>query len=215
MSSLKAASDLCTWARELVQLGIASDENGCLSIRSGDTILMTPENKNLSELEAEDIATIDIKTCAPKDGPKPDSRFALHVALYKKRKKTSALLHAESLSIKTSSRAGIEVPPLLDDMAQIVGVTAKVAHGWPYRGAAPVVSAMKGRDAVLLKNSGALCGGPSMDDAVAVAQVLEKGCKAFIETSFLGGGVKINAAESLLMRTVYKLKYSKQDTTNA
>jgi len=208
------SQEICSRAQALLSEGIATDATGCLSARIGHHLVITPEGKKLSELTPDALSVVDLTTCTPVEGPKPDSRFPLHVALYKKRKKLSALLHADSLSILTSSRAGIEVPPLLDDMAQIVGVSAKVATTWPYRGTGPVISAMKGRNAVLLKNAGGLCGAGSFEDAHAVAQVLEKGCKAFIESTFLGGGVKINRFEALLMRTVYQLKYAKQDSKN-
>lgn len=206
--------EVCTRAQALLTEGIATDATGCLSARIGNLVVITPEGKKLSELTPDDLSVVDLPTCTPVEGPKPDSRFPLHVALYKKRRKLNALLHTDSLSILTSSRAGVEVPPLLDDMAQIVGVSAKVATTWPYRGTAPVISAMKGRNAVLLKNAGGLCGGGNFEDAHAVAQVLEKGCKAFIESTFLGGGVKINRFEALLMRTVYQLKYAKQNAKN-
>ena len=214
MSISSVSQEICTRAHTLLAEGIATNDAGCLSARVGNRMVITPESKKLSELTPEALSVVDLTTCTPVEGPKPDSRFPLHVALYKKRKKLNTLIHSDSLSILTSSQAGIEVPPLLDDMAQIIGISAKVATTWPYRGTAPVISAMKGRNAVLLKDAGGLCGAGSLEDAHAVAQVLEKGCKAFIESTFMGGGVKISRFEALLMRTVYQLKYAKQDSKN-
>lgn len=214
MTIENVSQEICTRAKALCAEGVTIDTEGCLSARVGNLMVITPEGRRLSDLTPGDLSLVDLTTCAPAEGPKPDRRFALHAALYKKRKRVTTLLHAQSLSILTASRAGIEVPPLLDDMAQIVGVSARVATTWPYRGTAPVIRAMRGRNAVLLKNAGALCGAQSFDDAHAVAQVLEKGCKAFIESSFLGGGVKIPPLEAHLMRAVYLLKYAKQNGKN-
>ncbi|MCG8471043.1 MAG: class II aldolase/adducin family protein [Desulfobacterales bacterium] len=214
MTPKRASLEVCRWAQELLTAHVATDQTGCLSLRAGDTMVITPESVPLSELTPEGLSWVCLKQGSLQKGPRPDSRFALHAAIYKKRKKTHAIIHSQSLAIMTASKAGVEVPPLLDDMAQIVGISAKVATSWSDRKVRPVLSALKGRDAVLLKDAGALCAGSNVDDALAVAQVLEKGCKAYIESSFLGGGAKINRAEALFMRTVYKLKYSKQNTTN-
>ena len=57
---------------------------------------------------------------------------------------------------------------------------------------------------------GAVCSGLTVFDAEAVKMIVEKNCNAFI-AAFITGRVKpINALESFLMRTVYKMKYSKQ-----
>lgn len=207
-------NEICKMANILLDEGITTDANGCLSARVANKMVITPGKILLSRLTPNDLSIVDIASCTPEEGPKPDRRFALHAAIYKKRKKFNSMIHVDSLSILTSSKKGIEVPPLLDDMAQLVGVSAKVAITWPYRGATPVLSALKKRNAVLLKNSGGLCGAGSFDDAHAVAQVLEKGCKAFIESTFMGGGFRINKVEALLMRIVYQIKYSKQNEKN-
>jgi len=214
MTMPSVSRDICQKALTVLSEGLCTDESGCLSARAGGRLLITPEDIKLSELTPGDLSVVDLATCAPLEGPRPDRRFPLHVALFKRRKNLNALLHADPLSILTASRAGHDVPPLLDDMAQLVGISARVARSWPFRGNAPVVAAMKGRNAVLLKNSGALCGAGNFDDAHAVAQVLEKNCKAAIEATFLGGGIKINRGEALLMRTVYQLTYAKQNTKN-
>lgn len=212
MTMTSVSQTLCENALALLSEGLCTDTSGCLSARLGHRLVITPEDTGLSELSSDGLAVVDLATGAPLAGPRPDRRFPLHGALYKKRKDLGVLVHADPLSILTASKAGREVPPLLDDMAQLVGVSAKVARSWPCRGTAPVVAAMKGRNAVLLKNSGALCGAGTFDDARAVAQVLEKNCKAAIEATFLGGAIRINRGEALLMRTVYRLAYAKKRT---
>ncbi|VVS94758.1 class II aldolase/adducin family protein [Desulfoluna spongiiphila] len=209
-----APRNICEMAQTLLSEGLCTDHSGCLSARVGGRLWITPEDTKLSELTPDALSVVDLATCTPLEGPRPDRRFALHRALYKKRKHLGALLHADPLSILTASRAGRDVPPLLDDMAQLVGISARIAQSWPCRGTAPVIAAMRGRNAVLLKYSGALCGAGTFDDAHAVAQVLEKNCKAVIEATFLGGGITINRGEALLMRTVYQLTYARQNTKN-
>jgi L-fuculose-phosphate aldolase len=76
------------------------------------------------------------------------------------------------------------------------------------------VKALKGRNAALMANHGAVCVGGDIDEAFVVCQVLEKACKAFIEAEFLGGAKSINKFEAWMMHKYYLKKYSKQEETN-
>jgi L-fuculose-phosphate aldolase len=121
------------------------------------------------------------------------------------------------MNASTVAAARREVPPILDDMAQIIGPTVRVA---PYAlsGTKKIVRvtvrALKGRNAVLMANHGAVCVGRNLDEAFVVCEILEKACKAFIEAEFLGGAKHINKFEAYLMHQYYLRKYSKQDQKN-
>jgi L-fuculose-phosphate aldolase len=73
---------------------------------------------------------------------------------------------------------------------------------------------MKGRNAALMANHGAVCAGRDLNEAFVVCQVLEKGCKAFIEAEFLGGAKHINKFEAWVMHKIYLKKYSKMAEKN-
>jgi hypothetical protein len=135
----------------------------------------------------------------------------LHCFIYQQRTDVKVLITSRLPYTLTAAGAGRKVPPLLDDFAQMVGVTAGVVQGeksgprFPKR----VLKGLKRRNAVLIPEWGGLCAAASFDDALAVVQVLEKGCRAHIDSAFLGGGFHINPVEAWLMRMVYKYKYSK------
>lgn len=135
----------------------------------------------------------------------------LHCFIYQQRTDVRVLITSRLPYTLTAALAGRQVPPLLDDFAQLVGVTARVVQGekagpgFPYR----VLKGLKRRNAVLIPEWGGLCAAASFDDALAVAQVLEKGCRVHIDSAFLGGGFRINPVKAWLMRMVYKYKYSK------
>lgn len=135
----------------------------------------------------------------------------LHRFIYQQRTDVKVLITSRLPYTLTAAHAGLKVPPLLDDFAQLVGVTARVVQGekasprFPLR----VLKGLKRRNAVLIPQWGGLCAAASFDDALAVVQVLEKGCRAHIDSAFLGGGFRINPVEAWLMRLVYIYKYSK------
>ena len=217
MNTTEAKEYLCRWSRILTEDGTVPAKGGIMSCRAHDKMVITTTGVNLAKAIPENLAVVDIATGALEEGTiLPEAAF-LHAAVYRKKKKFSALIHTEQPNIMTSSRAGKTVYPMLDDLAQIAGATVRVAEYQPSdkkKTVRSVLHALKRRSGALLKDRGAICGAGNFDDAHAVAQVMEKGCKTFIETSFLGGGVKIVAWECNLMRFVYVLKYSKADETN-
>ena len=111
------------------------------------------------------------------------------------------------------SKTNKVMKPLLDDFAQLVGVTVKNAVFNPnntLKTSKKVARALKGRNAVLLANNGALCVAGSEYDATAVEMVMEKGCKTEIGKKLFYAGKPINPIETRLMRFIYLQKYSKQ-----
>jgi L-fuculose-phosphate aldolase len=214
MTSNEAKTLICSTALRLLEEGYVAND-GCLSIREGNTVYITPEAEDLSSLKAEDLAEVSLENGKIVNGKKADKGMPRHLSLYRNREDINAVIHCTSPSVLCSSKAGELVHPLLDDMAQIVGTTLKTApEATDSASLKKIVRAIKGRNSVLISGQGALCSSGSMDDAHAICQVSEKACKSWIESAFLGGGHKINAVESALMRFVYLKKYSKQAENN-
>ena len=102
-----------------------------------------------------------------------------------------------------------EIPPILDDQAQLLGVTIRVA-----KDNNGIVKAIKSRFAAVLQNGKSICIGNTLEDAYVAAQLLEKTSKAFIEAKFLGGAKSINKIEAWVMQKFYQFKYSKEAHKN-
>lgn len=206
--------ELCRTAKQLVEEGYIKSD-GCVSIRKENRLYITPQGGDLSRITPGDLAEIDIPGGSAINGIKASASLPRHLVLYRNREEINAIIHVTSSSIICSSQAGELVKPLLDDMAQIVGISIRTAPDTMDMGSLrTLVKAFRGRNCVLIRGEGALCGSGSMDDAYAVCQVSEKACKSWIESAFLGGGHAINALESMLMRFVYLKKYSRQDLKN-
>lgn len=102
-----------------------------------------------------------------------------------------------------------EIPPILDDQAQLLGVTIRVA-----KDNNGIVKAIKNRFAAVQQNGKSICIGNTLEDAYVAAQLLEKTSKAFIEAKFLGGAKSINKIEAWVMQKFYQFKYSKEALKN-
>ena len=200
--------------QRLLREGLVARTWGNISIRvDGTHMLITPSGRPYETLTGKDIVLVNYHT-SEYDGPvKPSSEKELHCEIYRTRPKVHAVIHTHQVNASTVAAAHREVPPILDDMTQIIGPTVRVTkYALPStkKITKKTVRALKGRNAALMANHGAVCVGRDMDEAFVVCQVLEKACKAFIEAEFLGGAKSINKFEAHLMHQIYIRKYSKK-----
>lgn len=202
----------------LVKEGLVARTWGNISIRVDDSfMLITPSGRTYDDLTPADIVLVNYHTSVYEGSIKPSSEKELHCEIYKTRKKIHAVIHTHQMNASTVAAAHREVPPILDDMTQIIGPTVRVAeYALPStkKITRKTVKALKGRNAALMANHGAVCVGRDLDEAFVVCQVLEKACKAFIEAEFLGGAKSINKFEAHLMHQLYIRKYSGQADKN-
>jgi L-fuculose-phosphate aldolase len=200
--------------KRLLAEGLVKGTWGNISLRFDPGVMViTPSGREYQDLLPEEMVEVDIKTLEYKGKIKPSSEFRMHAEIFRKRKEINAVVHIHPPSASTVAAARREVPPILDDMAQIVGPTVRVAdyaRSSSKKMERVTLKALNGRMACLLANQGAVCIGRDLEEAFVVSQVLEKACRSFIEAEFLGGAKSINKVEAYLMHQYYLNKYSRQ-----
>lgn len=179
----------------------------CKSERDGSVF-------NISLVDGDGAITrIDIATGNVIAGDGCEESIELHRAVYKKRDDVNYIYHTKNEYAVAASKLGKTMKPLLDDFAQLCGPTVRLAAYNPndtLKTSKKVVKKLKGRNAVLLENNGALCVAGSEYDAGAVEIVMDKGCKTYIGAKMFERFKPINPIETRLMRIIYLKKYSKQ-----
>ncbi|MBI1321255.1 MAG: class II aldolase/adducin family protein [Candidatus Hydrogenedens sp.] len=202
----------------LLREGLVARTWGNVSVRLDDhRYIITPSGRTYEELQPEDMVIADYQTGKYEGSIKPSTERKVHEALYRTRKDVGAVIHTHQTNASVVAAARREVPPILDDQVQLLGPTVRVAdYALPStrKMERVCVKALKGRNAALMANHGALCVGPTLEDAFVACVVLEKACKAFIEAEFLGGAKSINIFEAHLMHQFYLRKYSKEAQKN-
>lgn len=174
-----------------------------LSVRYKDGMFITPSDKAMAEVKAGDIKFLSKSDAV-------DGDEGLHLAIYGTRPDINAVItnHAPfCVGVAASCKS---LPAALDDMAQIIGPTAKVS---PDGDALTVLRTLKGRNACLIRNGGVVATGRTLDEAFTGSMVLEKGALCYVGSTVIGKSVRIGLFDALLMRFVYKTKYSKKDQT--
>jgi L-fuculose-phosphate aldolase len=202
--------------KKLIANSLVGGTCGNISCRIDDAkMAITPSGMSYETLNPDDIAIVDFGSdrVTWEGKYKPSAEMKLHIAIYRERKNIGAVIHSHSMNASTVAVARREVPPILDDMVQIIGPTIRVAeYALPStkKIVKKTMAALKGRNAALMANHGAVCIGRDMEEAFTCTFVLEKTCKAFIEAEFLGGAKTINKFEAHLMRQYYLRKYGKK-----
>ncbi len=133
---------------------------------------------------------------------------ALHEGVYAQTD-AAAVVHAHPDYVSAVAKAGVTIPAVIDDMAQIVGPTCRTVDGKE-----AAAKELKKRNSCLIKGDGAVTTGRTLNEAFTCMMVLQKAAICFVSASVLGGNVVINGFEARLMRFVYKKKYSKINTEN-
>jgi L-fuculose-phosphate aldolase len=202
----------------LLKEGLVVRTWGNISVRvDGTHMLITPSGRAYTDLTPDDIVLVDYHTSRFEGTVRPSSEKGLHCEIYLSRKEVHAVIHTHQMNASTVAAAHRELPPILDDMAQVVGPSVRVskyAHSATRKISRNTVRALKGRNAVLMANHGAVCVGRDLEEAFVVCQVLEKSCKAFIEAEFIGGAKSIRKFDARLMHRLYIRKYSREADQN-
>ncbi len=165
------------------------------SIRDGEKLILSGDDGSSVECMINDSLSGDNFALA-----------AMHRDIYAAREDINAIVQSATPDILgAAKKCGGKLKPLLDDFAQIAGVNVKKA-----RSNAKAVKALKGRNAAFLKDGTVICCGPDMYDANAIQMVVDKNCKSFLAADAFKAKKYISGLDCVIMRLVYKMKYSKQ-----
>jgi len=215
MSETKIRNIVCKTGKQLLKDGLVVRTWGNVSHRlDPEHMIITPSGKLYEQLEADDMVVVNLKTFLTEGKFKPSSEFKMHAGIYLTRKNIEAVIHTHQVNASVVAACRRKVPAIFDDQVQLIGPSVRVtdyAMSNTKRIVKKVVKALEGRNAALIANHGAVCIGRDMDEAYAVALLLEKTCKAFIEGEFLGQVTTINKFQAWVMHNFYLSKYSKKN----
>ncbi len=116
------------------------------------------------------------------------------------------ILHVRSEYIVKMSQLDSTMKAYLDDLAQIAGPSIRcISAGSPHK---MVMKVLGSADAILVHNDGAYCTGSTYDEALCVAEVMEKGCLAAY-LAMIRGAAPLGFFDAFKDRRTYTKKYSK------
>lgn len=167
--------------------GLTVGTSGNISVKLGGRIIITPSGVPYDTLTPSMLCVIDRQGCVVDGDLRPSTEEPFHRMIYQ-RSEASAIVHTHGVFSTAAGTLCDEVPAIHYMMAP---------HGGPVRvaeyarfGSKELVEnierAMVGRQAVLLRNHGAVCWGNGLEQAYTLAQYLEWICKVWVTARSAG-----------------------------
>ncbi|BCJ85434.1 class II aldolase/adducin family protein [Effusibacillus dendaii] len=200
-------------AKEMHEQGLVVSVWGNLSARIPETdqIVVTPSGVDYRTMQIDDLVVVEMGTGNVIEGRlRPTSELALHLAILKARSDVNAVMHTHSIYASACSTVHKEIPPIVEDLAQVVGGSVSVARyalpGTPELGACAVKSLGR-KNAVLLSNHGVVGVGPNVMEALRVCQIVEKGARIFAIAKTIGSPALLSVDDVEYLRNNYQNCY--------
>lgn len=209
-------NDVVAMGRQLIAKNLVAGSWGNISCLADEaSLVITPSGMGYEKQRAEDIVLIDFDGNVLEGKHFPSSESKLHTAIYRACPEAKAIIHTHSIYASALAAMRKPVPAIIEDIIQIIGGRVNCAE-YALPGteelADNAVAAMQGRKAVLLANHGAVCWGTSLEDALIVAEILEKAAQVAVICQSAGGAVELSQEDADIMHSFYMDHYSKRQS---
>ncbi|MET8859953.1 class II aldolase/adducin family protein [Streptomyces sp. NPDC004579] len=184
----RAWDELVSTARRTVADGLVVGTSGNVSVRVGDTVLVTPTGVPYDRLTHDDITGVALDGRQVLGSLRPTSELPMHLAVYRATG-ARAVVHTHAPHATAVSLLVTELP-LVHYMAAALGGPVRVApyaaYGTPEL-AENTLRALAGRTACLLRNHGTIAHGASLDQAYDRTAQLEWMCRVWLLSASVPG----------------------------
>lgn len=197
---------------KLIEKKLVAGSWGNISCRlDNEHIAVTPSGIGYERITPEDIVIVTNTGQVTVGEKTPSSELKLHLAIYSAYPEAGAVIHTHG--IYTSALAAMHkgIPAIIEDIVQIIGgrvQCAQYAMPGTLALAENAVAALGGHKAALLANHGSVCWGKNLDDALMVAEILEKA--AHITILCGDKAVELDTGEVNAMHNFYQEHYFKR-----
>ncbi|MFE7978577.1 class II aldolase/adducin family protein [Streptomyces shenzhenensis] len=184
----RAWEELVGTARRTVSDGLVVGTSGNVSVRVGDTVLVTPSGVPYDRLTPDDMTGVDLDGRQVLGTLVPTSELPMHLAVYRATD-ARAVVHTHAVHATAVSTLVSELPSI-HYMSAALGGPVRVAPYATYGTeelARNMLHALAGRSGCLLRNHGTLTYGSTLDQAYDRTAQLEWMCRLWLTASSVPG----------------------------
>ena len=172
----------CLWLQER---SLVIGTWGNVSVRVGEHAIVTPSRIDYDALQPDDLVIIDLEGNVVQGHRTPTSEKDVHRLIYRKRPDIGAIVHCHSEYACAVSSSGRSIPPLIEEMSQLLGggipCTRRYVPAGRHRELGEESAKTIGAgNALLLRNHGPVCCGKDLTEALLVCRVVEKAAKMYL-----------------------------------
>ncbi|WP_338899000.1 class II aldolase/adducin family protein [Streptomyces sp. TG1A-60] len=184
----RAWDELVATARRTVADGLVVGTSGNVSVRVGDTVLVTPTGVPYDRLTPDDVTGVDLSGRQVLGTLRPTSELPVHLAIHTTTD-ARAVVHTHAVHATAVSTLVRELP-LIHYMSAALGGPVRVApyatYGTPEL-AENMLHALTERTACLLQNHGTITYGTTLTEAYDRTAQLEWMCRVWLTASSVPG----------------------------
>jgi len=184
----RAWAGLVDTARRTTAEGLVVGTSGNVSVRVGETVLVTPSGVPYDRLTPDDVTGVDLAGRQVLGTLVPTSELPMHLAVYRATD-ARAVVHTHAVHATAVSTLVHELP-LIHYMAAALGGPVRVARYATYGTeelAENMLDALSDRTGCLLQNHGTLTYGSSLAQAYDRTAQLEWMCRVWLAASSVPG----------------------------
>ncbi len=198
--------------RRIVDLGLVAYASGNVSRRiptpNGDLFAVTASRVPYHRFSLEDVLIVDAEIDPVVGNGIPSSESLAHMSVYAARPDVGAVIHTHSAYASAFAVAAQPIPCILDEQVITLGGAVEVAE---YGASASqtladnAVAALGDRAAVLLRHHGALGVGQTVEEAVAVVELVERVARIRLLSLQLGEARELPADIVAAEQKIYRM----------
>lgn len=213
----KVREQVARYGIRMASCGLVTGTWGNISGRvpKEELFVVTPSGLPYSELAGKDMVVLNMQGEVVEGEHRPSTEYLLHLAIYRVRPEVNAIMHTHSIFASALAVARKPIPPILEDLVQMVGGGVPVA---PYaRAGTPELAKVAAETlgplgAVLLANHGVVGAGRTLEEAFIVCQLVEKSACVYAWANLVGDAVLLASEEVKALRDNYLSSYSQNLT---
>jgi L-fuculose-phosphate aldolase len=177
--------EACLWLQEK---NMVLGTWGNVSVRLDEQkIMLTPSKIDYNVIKPEDMVIVDLEGKKIDGFRSPTSEMDVHRLIYCARKDVGSIVHCHSIYASAMCVTGESIPPILEEMAQMIGgeipSTKEYIRAGDHIGLArEAVACLGDKNAVLLMNHAPVCCGRDLKEALTCCQIVEKAATCYLLT---------------------------------
>ena len=192
-------------ARKMYQQGLVTGTWGSVYVTTGGMMIIHMEYVRLTP---GDMVAVDGGGTVLEGKWKPSTETVLHLRIYSHRPEVGAVVHVHSMAASAFAVAGVPIPVVLEEAAQLLGGPVAVAPyamcGTESLADRAVQALEQGSQAVLLANHGLVGLGDTADTALKVCLVAEKTARVALYAHILGRVNSLSAKQTMELKTAFE-----------
>lgn len=195
--------------KEILDRGLVAGTWGNVSKRleeDQNKFAITPSGMNYKEIEEKDVVILNLDGERIEGGRKSSTEYRLHQHIYRSKEDVNAIVHTHSAYASAIACARRNIPPIVEDMVQVVGGSVETAE-YKLPGtdelAKAGLEALGDKKAALLANHGVISIAEDMDEALKVSEIVEKSAKIYLFSHLIGVPEELSGEDVQKMRDMY------------